>query len=200
MIRNRPTDEHRLQIRYGAEATWVEEHSLAFDIAGVDTTLVLGVHLEAGILIGLDPLLYDPLPMGISIEFKDAEVAASTPDRLARLGAGKPRGRAGRRRGRGRARDAHRVHARSAERYVRFEREATSLGLDPVLRLRAAQAVVAAAPESAVARHALEETFHLNSQELLEIIASRKRLQVAVRGGVAEHHLIKALAERSRRS
>lgn len=25
--------------------------------------------------MGLDPLLYDPLPMGISVEFKDAEVA-----------------------------------------------------------------------------------------------------------------------------
>lgn len=74
VIRNRPSDEHRLQIRYGAEATWKAQHLLGFDIAGVDTTLVLGVHIDAGIFLGLDPALYDPLPMGISIEFKDAEV------------------------------------------------------------------------------------------------------------------------------
>jgi hypothetical protein len=70
-------DEHRLQIRYGSEDTWLDEHPIGRDVAHIDTTLVLGVHLEADLLIGLDPSLYDPLPMGISIEFKDNHVKAA---------------------------------------------------------------------------------------------------------------------------
>jgi hypothetical protein len=194
-IRNRPPDEHRLQIRYGCEASWAEDHPLAFDVAGVDTTLVLGVHPEAGIFVGLDPLLYDPLPMGISIEFKDAHVADvhqtgwSAWERVNRGG-------------------TRRSTARSLTgletligftpnqliRYVRLEREATSLGLDPVLRMRAALGS-SATQLATVTRHQLEETFHLTSQELLEIISSRRRLTVAVRGGVAEHHLLKTLRD-----
>jgi hypothetical protein len=192
VIRNRPTDEHRLQIRYGAESTWGKDHPVAFDVAGVDTTLVVGAHPGAGMFVGLDPSLYDPLPMGISIEFKDHEVRETL-----RTGwhAWERINRAGVRRSKARSQigletvvgfTPHQI-----ERYLRFEREATSLGLDPVLRLRAAQAVLGSRRPST--RHALEQTFHLNSQELLEIIASRKRLKVAVRGGVAEHHLIKAL-------
>jgi hypothetical protein len=193
VIRNRPANEHRLQIRYGAEPTWLEEHPLAFDVAGVDTTVVLGAHLEAGIFIGLDPALYDPLPMGISIEFKDDEVKQA----LRSGWHGWERvNRAGRRRATARSRIGLETligfRPEQIERYLRLEQEATELGLDPVLRLRAAQAVVARASRAS-ARHALEETFHLTSRELLEIIASRKRLQVAVRGGVAEHHLLKTL-------
>ena len=37
-----------------------------------------GVHLDSDLLVGLDPLLYAELPMGISVEFKDAEVEAIT--------------------------------------------------------------------------------------------------------------------------
>lgn len=39
LIRNRPTDEHRLQIRYGAEETWGDDHPIGKDLALVDTTL-----------------------------------------------------------------------------------------------------------------------------------------------------------------
>lgn len=46
-------------------------------VAGVDVTVALGVDLDAGVLIGLDPLRYDPLPMGISIEVKDDHVTAA---------------------------------------------------------------------------------------------------------------------------
>src|SRR5207237_3932298 len=45
-IRGRAPDEHRLQIRYGSEHSWeAEEHPIAHDIAAVDTTIVVGVHL-----------------------------------------------------------------------------------------------------------------------------------------------------------
>jgi hypothetical protein len=193
VIRNRPADEHRLQVRYGKEETWVGDHPLAFDIAGVDTTLVLGVHPRESIFIGLDPQLYDPLPMGISIEFKALDVAQATThgwhawERI---------NRPGRRRAAARSRTGLETLVAftppNLERYIRLEREATSLGLDPVLRLRAANAIVTRSAGVST-RHSLEDTFHLTSRELLEIIAARKRLTAAVRGGVAEHHLMKRL-------
>ncbi len=77
-IKRRAEDEHRLQVRYGGERSWEGEHALGMDVAGVDTTIIVGVHLSEGIFVGLDPLLYDPLPMGISVEFKEANVRAVT--------------------------------------------------------------------------------------------------------------------------
>jgi hypothetical protein len=47
LIRNRPVDEHRLQLRYGAEPSWGGEHRLGRDTASIDTTVVVGVHLAA---------------------------------------------------------------------------------------------------------------------------------------------------------
>lgn len=193
VIRNRPGDEHRAQIRLGGEETWDDEHPLAIDEAGVDVTLVLGLHLDAGIILGLDPLLYDPLPMGISIEFKTADIA-STLERGWHVWQ-RPN-RAGTRRERARSESGlETVIAFRPERlldYARFERQASSLALDPLLRMKAGLAA-AATPSQAGDLHLLEETFHLGAEEILEIIANRKRLQMAVRGGVAEHHLLKAL-------
>jgi hypothetical protein len=198
-IAGRPPDEHRLQIRYGGEASWGEAHTLGRDIAGVDTTLVLGVHLDADLLIGLDPQRYDPLPMGISIEFKQADV-----DEAVRTGwhVWERENRAGRRRGSSRVREGlETIVAFTPPRllaYVGFERRSSGLGLDPPLRFRAAEIaatdpIVPGQPTS----HELEHEFELTSQDILEIIASRTRLSVAVRGGVAEHHLLRALRSSS---
>ncbi len=192
VIRNRPADEHRIQLRYGAEETWGGDHGLGRDVAGVDVTVVLGVHLSAGIMVGLDPIAYDPLPMGISVEFKDSEVAAaqgSTWHAWAR------ENRAGPRRGSPRAREGlETLVAFTPERlvdYVRFEREASILGLDPPLRHRLAETT--GRQRSDTARHALEEQFGLSASDILDIIGRRFRLGVAMRGGVAEHHLERAL-------
>ena len=134
VTRQRPTDEHRIQVRYGSETSWhTQEHDLGFDIAGVDVTAVLGVHRDADVLIALDPARYDPLPMGISIEFKDAAVNAALRDgwhvwqrdtipgvqREARTTEG-----------------FDTVIALRPDRLIdllRFEREATALCLDPAL-------------------------------------------------------------------
>lgn len=190
MTRNRPADEHRAQIRYGAEATWAEEHWLGRDVASVDTTLVLGVHLEEGILVGLDPLLYDPLPMGISIEFKDAEVEAA---QTSGWHVWERSTRAGTRRGRARtAEGLETIVAFAPTRlldYARLERQASALGLDPPLRQKAALVAAAGNSDREPVRHLLEQEFSLSDAQILDIIAQRSRLRTAVAGGVAEYHL-----------
>lgn len=202
--RNRPSDESKGQIRYGSEASWHEgQHWVGRDVAGVDTTLVLGVHTTDNLLVGLDPALYDPLPMGISFYAKDADLAAAAADgwhvweRVNRPGPVReaPRAQGG----------LETLVAFAPDRlldYARFERQAADLGLDQPLRFTAAQAagrrppaVGEAGPQAAAVGglHALEEEFALSSLQVLQIIAGRNRLAVAVRGGVAEHHLERVL-------
>jgi hypothetical protein len=182
--------EHRFQIRYGAEATWDGAHPVGFDPLGVDATLVLGVDLARDLVIGLDPLAYDPLPMGISFEYTDTEVAAI---RETGWHVWERQNRPGRRRSQARVDGLETVVGFAPDRlidFARFEREASELGLDPPLRFRRAEA---AASPSATGLHALEQQFELSAAEILEIISSRNRLSVAVRGGVAERHLELAL-------
>jgi hypothetical protein len=191
---NRPGDETRLQVRYGSEASWhSEEHPVGRDVAGVDVTVLLAVDLDAGVLIGLDPLRYDPLPMGISIELKNDEI-----DRAAQTGwhVWERENRAGPVREARAPQGLETLIAIRPERlldYVRLERQASALGLDPPLRFSAAQ--VAATPRGTASgtRHALERDFELTSEEILDIITRQGRLAMAVRGGVAEHHLQRVL-------
>ncbi|MCM4084899.1 hypothetical protein [Paractinoplanes hotanensis] len=190
-IRKRPADEVRGQLRYGSEETWKRVHPVGRDVAGVDSTMIVGIDIEDGIFIGLDANLWDPLPMGISFYIKDADVAEAQ-----RSGwhvwekANKP----GTKRQQPRSPTSlETIVAFRPERlldYARLERRATSLRLDPPLRYSAA---VAMANQVAVGkiqqRHVLEEQFALSSEQILNIINGRNRLSVAVRGGVAEHHL-----------
>lgn len=194
-IKNRPPDEHRFQVRYGDvnSDTWkAENHPVAFDPLGSDITLVLGVHEEADLLIAVDPIAYDPLPMGISVFFKDAEVEAAQEhgwhvwerDNIAGARRGDPRTELG----------LETLVAFKPEllfRYVQFEQTAQRLGLDPPLRFRAAQE--AGAGGSSNDLHDLERQFGLKAQEILDIIDERPRLGTAIRGGVAERHLENAL-------
>jgi Methylase-associated X1 len=194
-IRNRPPDEHRLQIRYGDvnDAAWrSQDHPVGFDPLSVDVTLVLGAHVERDLLIGLDPLVYDPLPLGISIFFKEAEIDQAQQsgwhvwerDNISGVRRADPRTALG----------VETIVGIAPERlldYVRFERTAQSLRLDPPLRFRAAQdAAETRRPEGI---HALEREFALPGKEILDIIRERPRLGMAVRGGVAERHLQKEL-------
>ncbi len=188
-IRNRPADEHRLQIKYGdiTEAWRQEDHSIGLDPTGLEVTAVLAVHASAELFIGLDPLSYDPLPMGIQVGFKAAEMRAATAtgwhvwERITRPG---------------RRRDARAtggletIVAFAPERlldYLAFEQHAQTLRLDSALRYRAAEA--AATRRASVRVHDLEAAYQLTALEILEIVSERSRLAVAVRGGVAEHHL-----------
>lgn len=188
--RNYP-DEWKIQIRYGGEEGWhALDHQVGFDPAAVDVTALLGVDLDQHVLIGLDPTLYDPLPMGISIEYRQAAVDAALAHSWH---VWERETRAGTRRA-ARHDDLETLVAFTPDRlvdYLTFEGEAQSLGLDHALRYRAAQR---AAARNVNIRHELEDAFDLKAQEILDVIAEGHRLGTAVRGSVAEHHLHKALA------
>lgn len=189
--KNRPSDEHRAQIRYGDTKVWREsEHSLGFDPAGIDLTLVLVAQADVGLLVALDPLAYDPLPLGNSIYFKDADIEAALRDGWrvwernthggTRKGAVEP--------------GLETIVAFKPERFLDFlavERQAQTLGLDHALRFRVAERGARQHLRHGV--HELEEAFGLSSFDILDIVGRKSRLAMAMRGGVAEHHLGLAL-------
>lgn len=195
LTRNRPTDEAKLQIRYGDKPSWdAETHPLGWDPAKVDITMVLGCHLDMGVFIGLDPATYDPLPMGISVELKVGQLDAARESGwhvMTRTNV------PGSRRTERRAEEGDEtIVLFRPERlldYARLDRRAADLGLDPPLRFAAAEGLAVPAGGDAVTLHRLERQFGLSSNEILDIISGRNRLAVAVRGGVAEHHLEKVL-------
>lgn len=188
-IKNRPTDEVRGQLRYGSEEAWTRPHPVGRDIAGVDVSMILGIDLAGGVVIGLDANLWDPLPMGISFYAKDAEL-----DQAKQTGwhVWEKVNRGGTRRVDARSpSNLETVVAFTPDRlidYARLERRSTALRLDPPLRFKAAVAM-SDAVEDRPSRHVLEDQFALSSEQILDIISGRNRLSVAVRGGVAEHHL-----------
>jgi hypothetical protein len=194
VTRNRPSDEQRMQIRYGDinDPAWrAQQHPVGVDPTGVDVTLVLGAHEEADLLVALDPLRYNPLPIGISVFWKDDDAAEAQRtswhvwerDNLSGARRPSPRTELG----------VETLVAFAPERlldFTAFEREAQALGLDPALRFRAAQRAGAAAGAlpTAPSAHVLEAEYGLPASEILAIIDERSRLAMAVRGGVAEHH------------
>lgn len=199
--RNRPSGEVRGQLRYGSEGSWLEDdHYVARDMAGVDTTLLLGVFPEGELLVGLDPALYNPLPLGISAAYlRDAQLAAVAKDGWT---VWERENHAGMRRAAPRAAEGLETliafHPSRLLDYAGFERRASDLGLDPPLRHAAA--VDAAAPGSlesglTTTLHSLEASFDLSAHDILDIIHTRMRLEVAVKGGVAEHHLERRLRD-----
>jgi hypothetical protein len=193
-IRNRPLDEHRAQIRYGAEPTWERTHRIGRDPSSTDVTLVVAAHPDSGIFVGLDSVLYDPLPMGISVEFKDDQVSATQRsswfvwERINRGGSRRPRRRS--------LSGLETLIGFTPDRlldYARFERRAFEMRLDPELRARAARAVADDRSDVRGQRHSLEKAFAVDRRVILDVIERAKRLGVAVKGGVAEHHLANLL-------
>ncbi|HEU4975264.1 MAG TPA: hypothetical protein VFT50_09260 [Baekduia sp.] len=187
--KNRPADEHRAQIRYGdvTDANWrLAHHPLGFDPADLDLTAVLVTHVEAGVLISLDPRAYDPLPLGNSVYFKDADVRRAQADGWAvwerNTHGGVRKGSTGP--------GLETVVAFTPDRlfdYLAVERQAQTLQLDSALRFPVA--VRAAEHRPGQRLHELEEAFGLSSTDLLDIVNRKSRLAMAMRGGVAEHHL-----------
>lgn len=192
---NRADAEHRFQFRFGDPTRHrMERNPLGHDPAGVDVTLVLAVDPERDLIVGLDPLVYAELPIGISGYYRDEHEAS-----LEEHGwsawvkeKDKPRGELGER-WEGLESMIGLRPGRFLD-YVRFEALATSLGLDSALRVSLADEFQA----GQIDRHSLEQLFGIDAATILDIVDSNFRLGVAVRGSVAEHHLGRLLAgERS---
>ncbi len=166
-IRNRPADEVRGQLRYGSEDSWERPHPVARDVAGVDVSLVVGIDLEDDVFVGLDAQLWDPLPMGISFYAKAAEITL--------------------------ARDqSWHVWEKINRSGTRRQAPRSPSSLETVVAFQPHRLLDYIEPQR---RHVLEEQFALTSEQILDIIGGRNRLSVAVRGGVAEHHLERRLRQ-----
>jgi hypothetical protein len=199
LTRNRPEDERRLQVKYGPKTD--ELHDLWQDPFELYVTLFLGIDTELGFFVGADPVAHSPTRFYISLEFKDRHVEAlrrdgwtwwerQNRDRLSLLEplevvvGGLPE---------------------SFLRYIRFERAAK--GLDPGHRALLAEkfrglgdlpleapAPSAPAMPSKAALHDLARELDLTEIEILDLIQSAPRLKMAVRGWVAEEHLVRLLS------
>ncbi len=197
LTHHRPPDEHRMQIRYGDAKSWrTGLHPVGLDPTGCETTLVLGVEPDEDLLVALDPLRYDPLPLGISVFWKDDDAAAAhvsgwhvyERDNMSGVRRDAPRAELG----------LETIVMLAPERIfdlLRLERQAQALRLDPALRFRAAERIGTgeAGAISTPDLHQLEREYDLPAAEILAIVAERKRVAMAVRGGVAEHHAGRAL-------
>jgi hypothetical protein len=191
---NRPVDEHRFQVKYGSKDGRL--HELWQDSYGLYTTLFVGIDVEQRIFVGADPVLHSPTKMFISIEFKRDEV-----EKILRLGWHSWE------RDRRSVNDPVEVlvggRPESFLRYIRFERDAK--GEDQGHRqLLAEKALVL--PESGIVSshatlpqpsprrlHQLAEEFQLEEAEVFDLIEKTPRLKMAVRGWVAEEHLLRQL-------
>lgn len=195
--KNRPADEHRFQLKYGTKDG--RQHELWQDPYGLYTTLFMGINTEQGFFVGADPVLHNPTKMFISIEFKEANAQEIQQRGWASW-----------------ERDRRSVDDRPVEvlvgarpesflRYVRFEREAK--GEDQGHRgLLAEKLADITEPGSAIAApeetllvpppkrlHQLASEFEMKEAEVFDLIEKTPRLKMAVRGWVAEEHLLRTL-------
>lgn len=192
---NRPDDEHRFQVKYGANDK--RAHLLWQDPFLLYTTLFCGIDPERGLFVGADPVLHSPTKFFISVEYKEEEVAQT-------LRAGWHSWERDHR-----ASDDKPIEvlvagtASSFLRYVRFEREA--LGEDQGHRMLLAEHMRDAKRTRGAGKvgvidglesgrlHALAREFEMSESGVLDLIASARRLKMAVRGWVAESHLVRRL-------
>ena len=197
--RNRPDDEYRFQVKYGTKDGQL--HPLWQDPFGLYTTLFIGINPEEGFFVAADPVLHSPTKLFISIEFKHRHV-----EQVLKAGWSAWE------------RDRRGTHPEPIEvlvggrqeallRLIRFEREAVGedQGHRQLLAERVSGMPVAEVlgsptqPEAVIAGsdrlHALAQEFELSECEVLDLIASARRLKMAVRGWVAEEHLVRQLRE-----
>jgi hypothetical protein len=199
VTKNRPDDEHRFQVKYGSDDKRL--HALWQDPFSLYTTLFCGIDPEREIFVGADPVLHSPTRFFISIEFKREHVETIR----ARDWYAWERDH--------RAADDRPVEvlvggtAKSFLRYVKFEREAFAedqghrqLLAEEITRPDFAK-LLAGLPEPTGPMpqpeqiHALANEFELSETEILDVIAHARRLKMAVRGWVAEEHLVRTLTK-----
>lgn len=197
--RNRPKDEHRFQIKYGTNDGQL--HELWQDPYALYTTLFMGINIEEEFCVGADPVLNSPTRFFISKEFKQEQV-----NEVLRRG-----WHAWEREQRSERHTQPQevlVGARPENflKYVLFEREARGedqghrqllaerFGGTDLLSPAAPTAGLYNLPIVSAARlHDLEREFQLTQAEILDLIGAAPRLKMAVRGWVAERHLVEQL-------
>lgn len=201
LIKNRPPDEHRFQIKYGGDLAG--HHEIWQDPYQLYVTLLLGINPEWNFFVAADPVLRSPTRFSVSVEFKEEQARAILEKKWL---AWERERRPGKRASEdplfevliGGTRD-------QLLRLIRFEREAW--GEEPgerhflAERFAAGTPLVTASPEllapapviSEAHLHALAEEFALPEAKVLDLIAERRMLKMAVRGSVAEEHLVNAL-------
>jgi hypothetical protein len=191
--KNRPDNEHRFQLKYGKKDG--AEHELWQDPFSLYTTLLVGIDPERGVFVGFDPVLHSPTKFFISLEFKRHHV-----ERILKSG-----WHSWERDRKSSSEDPVEVvvGGRRSDflRYVRFERDALaeSQGHRGLVAEHATPNLLASVqptlnlPPDSVRLHALAHEFKLSESEVLDLIANARRLKMAVRGWVAEFHLVRAL-------
>jgi len=194
LTKNRPTDEHRFQVKFGPDDKKL--HEIWTDPYLLYTTLFLGIDPEKGIFVGADPMMHNPTRFFISIEFKRYHVEEILNrgwyswEREHRADDDKP------------TEVLVGGTAKNFLRYVRFERE--TFAEDPGHRQLLAEHLVekTAIPSGipvlgptppAERLHTLAAEFQMSESEVLDMIARARRLKMAVRGWVAEEHLVRKL-------
>jgi len=199
--KNRPSDEHRFQIKYGSKDG--ADHHLWQDPFSLYTTLFLGINPNQGFFVGADPVLHSPTKFFISLEFKQHHVEEIKKngwhvwERESRKGDDPVEVLVGGTRS-------------SFLQYVMFERQAVredqghrqllaqKVGRQsPPLLLQGTAGVempLSALPRS-VEAHLLAQEFQMSEHEVLDLIGTARRLKMAVRGWVAQKHLERTLCQ-----
>jgi hypothetical protein len=196
---NRPEDERSFQIKYGNKDDYrhANSHRIWQDPLGLFTTIFLGIDPAENYFVAADPEMHNPTKFFIRLEFKDRHV-----EEIKRHG-----WHAWERAHRGTRNMTEPVEVLvggTLERFfdlVRFERAAQ--GLDQGNRQLLAErpelfswtpsgstSTADVAPKSL---HPLADELNLTPDEILEVIAGARRLKMAVRGWVAEKHLLDLL-------
>jgi len=196
--RNRPDDEHRLQVKYGSE--FDRFHDIYLPQSRGEVTLFVGVHLDEGVLVAVDPAMHNPTWFSRSIEFKTHHVEEI-----------RKKGWLGWERERriGKAKDRKQQELLLIESDVRSE---VLLGFKPerivdyILLERAATGIPPGERLLLIERgpipvfddrHELERELGLPVADILDMIDTAARLKVAVRGRAAEKHLLRVLTSES---
>lgn len=191
--KNRPPDEHSFQVKYASKDG--KMHELWQDPFGLYTTLFVGINPDLGFFVAADPVLHSPTRFFIRIEFKQEHV-----DQIMRQ-----HWTAWERR---RVKQTEPVEVlvggtgRNFLRLAQFEREA--LGEDQGHRQLLAERLYTGSSgegdrdlhvqaPTGDHLHRLAREFELSEKEVLDLISSARRLKMAVRGWVAEEHLVRQL-------
>lgn len=199
---NRPPDERSFQIKYGSDDKKL--HTLWQDPLGLYITILIGIDPESGFFVAADPEVHNPTRFFIRLEFKERHVVA-----IKREG-----WFAWERESRGpkhldigqRTFQFETLVGGTRESFLDFLRfERTAAGLSPGDRqLLAERPQLFAATSTLLGEatsgspidfvHPLAAEFELSPDQILELIASARRLKMAVRGWVAEEKLREALS------